>query len=43
VQEYDRLADRTPEQSLNARTSPGACARLELEQLRHRLESLQAG
>lgn len=31
------LADRTPEDSLRARVSPGACGRLELERIRRRL------
>ncbi len=41
VREYDQLKDRTPEQSLAARVSPGACAALELDQLQARLRVLQ--
>ncbi len=40
VKEYDQLADRTPEQSLRARVSPGGCANLQLEQLWSRLNQL---
>lgn len=35
--EMERLAERTPEDSLNARVSAGACGRLELERIRARL------
>ena len=41
VREYDQLQDRTPDESLQARVSPGACAALELDQLRNRLKALQ--
>ena len=38
----DTLADRTPEQSLSARTSPGACANLMLDTLRARFDALNS-
>lgn len=40
VERYDELESRTPEQSLEARTSPGGCADLHLCCLRNRLEKL---
>lgn len=40
--ELDSLSQRRPEDSLQARVSPGASARLELERLRSRLEQLLA-
>ncbi len=41
--ELAQLSQREPEDSLRARVSPGACACLELDRLRARLVSLQAG
>ncbi len=38
--EFDQLAERTADQSLEARTSPGACADLRLDDLRGRLGAL---
>ncbi|MFP4599903.1 MAG: argininosuccinate lyase [Persicimonas sp.] len=38
--EFDQLAERTADQSLEARTSPGACADLRLDALRGRLRNL---
>jgi argininosuccinate lyase len=38
--ELEELTDRTPEASLQARVSPGACANLLLERLKERLEAL---
>ncbi|NEZ04886.1 argininosuccinate lyase [Wenzhouxiangella sp. XN201] len=38
--ELDELADRSPEDSLEARVSPGGCANLLLERLRERLDAL---
>ena len=38
--ELDSLSRRRPEDSLEARISPGACARLELDRLHHRLNTL---
>lgn len=38
--DYDELASRTPEQSLEARTSPGGAAYLRLDELRQRLANL---
>ncbi len=37
--ELDALGDRTPEDSLDARTSPGACADLRLDELQKRLDA----
>lgn len=37
--ELDTLGDRTPEDSLDARTSPGACADLRLDELQKRLDA----
>ena len=36
----DQLSDRSPEASLSARTSPGACADLMLDELAARIEAL---
>ncbi len=41
VDEFDQLGDRTPEASLEARTSPGGAAALRLEVLRERLDGLE--
>ncbi|MBA2660808.1 MAG: argininosuccinate lyase [Bradymonadaceae bacterium] len=41
--ELDTLADRTPEASLNARTSPGATADLRLDLLEARLDQIRVG
>jgi argininosuccinate lyase len=38
--ELDSLGGRSPEDSLSARTSPGACANLRLDELEERLEAL---
>ncbi|MGM0556895.1 MAG: argininosuccinate lyase [Myxococcota bacterium] len=38
--ELDALGNRSPEDSLDARTSPGACADLRLDELEERLEDL---
>lgn len=41
--ELDELADRSPEDSLEARVSPGGCANLLLERLQARLDRMKAG
>ena len=43
VDEFDQLGDRTPEESLKARTSPGGAGALRLEVLRERLDRLGEG
>ena len=39
--ELNQLTKRSPEESVNARTSPGACADLQLEELQARLTNMQ--